>query len=81
MLKSITALGIVHAYKPSNLKTCLIKNSNTYGSFFNHDGECELNEIFFKSVITHFRQWKKELQERMLEMFDKIMETDEIKGL
>jgi hypothetical protein len=78
MVKSIRTLGMVHAYKPSNLKSCMVETSKTYSSFFSSDGTCGSNQIFFKSVITHFREWKKELQERMLEIFDVIMETDEL---
>ena len=54
----------------------MIKSNKTYSNFFSSDGKCGSNEIFFKSVIAHFREWKKELQERMLEVFDDIMATD-----
>lgn len=78
MVKSIRALGIVHAYRPSQLKSCMVKSNKTYSGFFSSDGKCSSNEIFFKSVITHFREWKKELQERMLEVFDAIMAADDL---
>jgi len=43
MVKSIRTLGMVHAYKPSHLRSCMVKNSKTYTNFFSSDGSCGSN--------------------------------------
>ena len=78
MVSNIKHIGVIHAYKPQQLKECLVRNTKSYNNFYDRNGKCSSNEIFFRSVIAHFREWKKELSLRMLEVFDIIMTVDQL---
>lgn len=69
---------MVHAYQPQMLKQCMVKDHKSYNNFFNKQGDCSMNDIFLKTIIVHFRKWKTEIQNRLVNMFDLIMETDEL---
>jgi hypothetical protein len=77
MVRSIKHLAMVHAYRPQQLKECLVSNPNAYTNMFSSDGKCS-NDMFFRSTVAHFREWKKELEKRLLEVFNIIVATDEV---
>ena len=78
MVSNMKQIGVIHAYKPQQLKECLVKNTKSYNHFYDKNGKCSSNEVFFRSVIAHFREWKKELSVRMIEVFDIIVTVDEL---
>ena len=66
MVSNMKQIGVIHAYKPQQLKECLVRNTKSYNHFYDQNGKCSSNEVFFRSVIAHFREWKKELSLKML---------------
>lgn len=78
-VNNIKSIGIIHAYQPQLLKTCLVKDKRSYITFFNKAGDCKSPDIFLKSIITHFRQWKKDINQRLRVIFDLILTTDYLK--
>lgn len=49
---------MVHTYHPQLLNQCLVKDRKSYHNFFSKKGECNMNDVFMKSIIAHFRKWK-----------------------
>lgn len=78
-VNSIKSIGIIHAYQPQLLKTCLFKDKKSYINFFNKAGDCKSPDIFLKSIITHFRQWKKYINQRLRVIFDLVLTTNYLK--
>ena len=66
VFKNVTELGLVHAYQPDLLKNCMVKRSKSYYNYFGKEQNTIDNEIFFKSVEAHFKEWKKQLGAMMI---------------
>lgn len=79
-LKSVKSIAMIYAYQPKSLKDCLVKDRQAYTNFFSHDGKCKSNAIFLRSIISHFREWKIEIERREVDIFQVILEEDEMSG-
>ena len=69
IVENIKHLGIIHAYKPERLRNCIIKQPKTYIDFFGKNEKNTTNEVFFRSVLAHFREWKNMIAEGMVDAF------------
>ena len=76
MLSNVKNLAIIHAYRPKQLKECLVKDKKAYKDFFKKDGQCNSNNIYLRTIIAHFREWKKEIEKRLAYIFEVIVQTD-----
>lgn len=77
-LKSVKSIAMIYAYQPKSLKECLLKDRKAYSNFFSHDGKCKSNAIFLRSIISHFREWKVEIEKREVDIFQLILEEEEM---
>ena len=75
---SVKTIGMVNAYQPNRLKKCMVKNPKNYGTFFGQIGACGIKDIYLRSVLAHFREWRDHLKRKMLEVFELISATEDL---
>lgn len=73
----LKTLGLLHAYRPDLLKECLVSEKSSIRKYAS-GGECNLNDIFVKTALSLFRDWREKIHARLAFFIDAVASSEEV---
>ena len=73
-------IPLIHAYQPQRLKQCLVKNPKAYKKFYETHGSCVLSKMYTSSFLTHLKEWKRSIRDRLMNLLSMVFDSDQIEA-
>lgn len=60
------------------LKDCILNEKASFKKYETNNGECNLNNIFIKTALITFTDWRGKIQGKLTLILDAITESEDI---